>query len=212
MGFVGGKAVSAGPASIHTMRGSDPVLAAPGHMADAVAVDAMRDKAARQNLHDALGMSLRTTPAEGSVAFLNVFCGSQGPRQGKEVRQCVVTRDLLPKSLLWRVVRVRKPEGGHSVSFNSGQGRSAYVSRSSLTVHESFRKKRLSKALKCQVPPEVRAELEAEAKSWDLLSPEEKGLTYCEVYGEPGVASAVDEVQMERVHLGEDLQGDYLDP
>lgn len=116
------------------------------------------------------------------------------PRQGRDVRFCVVKRERFPRRLLWRVVRVRQ-EKGLLVTVGEGEGRSAYVSRDMKSVIESNRKNRMAKALRCSIPPGIFEELKRRAAEWDRLSSGEKGLLFCEVYGEDGVDTAIEEVQ-----------------
>lgn len=139
------------------------------------------------------------------IAFQTTFCRLPQPRQGRNIRQCVITREHLPRSLLWRVVRVRKADGSKVVTFDKGEGRSVYVSKSLESVNESIRKKRLAKALKCHVPHDVQKEIIERATIWDGLSTKEKGLMYCEIYGEEGVSPAVEEVQLATIETCEDL-------
>lgn len=97
---------------------------------------------------------------------------------------------------MWRVVRVRRPDGTTAVTVGEGEGRSAYVSKDLKSVNESIRRKKLGRALKYGVPADAARELQDRAAAWDRLSAAEKGLLYCEVYGEEGVSSAVEEVQL----------------
>lgn len=97
---------------------------------------------------------------------------------------------------MWRVVRVRRADGTTAVTVDEGEGRSAYVSKDLESVKECIRRKKLGRALKHGVSAEVARELHDRAAAWDRLSAAEKGLLYCEVYGEEGVSSAVEEVQL----------------
>lgn len=101
----------------------------------------------------------------------------------------------MPKSLLWRLVRVRQPDGTMVVTFNEGNGRSAYVSKDLQSVTSGIKRKKLSKALKMAVPREIQGRLTECAAAWDRVPPAEKGLLFCEVYGEEGISSAVEELQ-----------------
>lgn len=132
-------------------------------------------------------------------------CRLPQPRQGRHIRQCVVTREHLPKALLWRVVRVRRADGSKVVAFDAGEGRSVYISRSLRLVRESVRKKRLTRALKCAIPDHVILTLLESAEKWESLPVEEKGLLFCEVYAEEGVSPAVEEVQLAAVQHCHDL-------
>lgn len=170
---------------------------------------------------------------------------SRGPRQGRDMRQCIVRRELLPRQLLFRVVRTKtqasKPGAPHpasrprdddhspahrggnrrhagnnlvgngtpNVRVGSGNGRSAYISKELSCVMEATRKNRLSKALRCRIPPQVTAELRRQAHEWNQLPNENKGLFFCEVYNLDGALSPTEQVQhcmISNIHdIAEDL-------
>lgn len=111
------------------------------------------------------------------------------------MRLCVISRQRLPKSLLWRVVRVRKADGSTVVTLDEGEGRSAYVSKDLESVTESLRRKRLNKALKAPVPEEIQQRLSDLAASWDRIPAAERGMLFCDVYATDALSAAVDEVQ-----------------
>lgn len=111
------------------------------------------------------------------------------------MRLCVCSRERMSKSLLWRLVRVRQPDGSTIVTFNEGHGRSAYVSKDLKSVTIGLKRKKLSKALKMAVPRDIQRQLIECAAAWDRVPPTEKGLLFCEVYGEEGIFPAVEEVQ-----------------
>jgi uncharacterized protein len=75
------------------------------------------------------------------------------------MRVCVVTRERVHRSLLWRVVRVAPGE----VSLDVGQGRSAYVTRTLDAVRAARKKNRIGRALRTKVEREVYDELERRA-------------------------------------------------
>ncbi|CAN8076797.1 unnamed protein product [Agarophyton chilense] len=129
------------------------------------------------------------------MAFMSPFCRIHGPRQGKDVRMCVVARERLPRSLLWQIVRAKGADGSYVVKVGRGEGRSAYVSKDYNSVNECLRRKRLSKALRCPVPKNVGEELRTIARKWDTMPLCERGLVFAEVYGAEGVCAAVDEIQ-----------------
>ena len=62
----------------------------------------------------------------------------------------------MDRSLLWRVIRDHRD----GVLLDSGMGRSAYLCRRKTCLEEAYRRKRLQKALRCQVPETVLAALE----------------------------------------------------
>ncbi|MAR07732.1 MAG: DNA-binding protein [Cyanobium sp. NAT70] len=72
------------------------------------------------------------------------------------LRRCVACRQLLDRSLLWRVVRDHKD----GVLLDKGMGRSAYLCTKETCMEEALRRKRLQKALRCQVPDSILAELQ----------------------------------------------------
>ena len=67
------------------------------------------------------------------------------------LRRCVACRQLLDRSLLWRVIRDHKD----GVLLDRGMGRSAYLCQTEACLDEARRRKRLNKALRCQVPDSV---------------------------------------------------------
>ena len=67
------------------------------------------------------------------------------------LRQCVACRKLLNRELLWRVIRDHKD----GVILDKGMGRSAYLCPNENCLKEAMQRKRLQKALRCQVPDEV---------------------------------------------------------
>nr|WP_205909688.1 MULTISPECIES: YlxR family protein [unclassified Prochlorococcus] len=67
------------------------------------------------------------------------------------MRRCVTCRQLLDRQQLWRVIRDHQ-EG---VVLDAGMGRSAYLCPNEGCLEEALRRKRLQKALRCQVPNSV---------------------------------------------------------
>ena len=67
------------------------------------------------------------------------------------LRRCVACRELLDRQQLWRVIR--DPQDG--VLLDRGMGRSAYLCPTEACLDEARRRKRLNKALRCQVPETV---------------------------------------------------------
>lgn len=72
------------------------------------------------------------------------------------LRRCVACRQLMDRSLLWRVIRDHRD----GVLLDRGMGRSAYLCPRKTCLEEAYRRKRLQKALRCQVPETVLAALE----------------------------------------------------
>tara|TARA_B100000029_G_scaffold480878_1_gene529360 strand:- start:422 stop:700 length:279 start_codon:yes stop_codon:yes gene_type:complete len=67
------------------------------------------------------------------------------------LRRCVACRKLFNRELLFKVTR--DYQGG--VVLDGGMGRSAYLCRHEDCLEEACRRKRLQKALRCQVPVTV---------------------------------------------------------
>ena len=63
------------------------------------------------------------------------------------LRRCVTCRQLLDRQQLWRVIRLA--QGG--VALDQGMGRSAYVCPNRDCFEEAKRRRKLQKALRCQV-------------------------------------------------------------
>jgi len=67
------------------------------------------------------------------------------------LRRCVACRQLLDRRQLWRVIRDHRD----GVLLDVGVGRSAYLCPKETCLEEARRRKRLQKALRCQVPDSV---------------------------------------------------------
>ena len=67
------------------------------------------------------------------------------------LRRCVACRQLLDRRQLWRVIRDHQD----GVLLDRGMGRSAYLCPSEDCLEEARRRKRLQKALRCQVQDAV---------------------------------------------------------
>ena len=67
------------------------------------------------------------------------------------LRRCVACRQLLDRRQFWRVIRDHQD----GVRVDSGMGRSAYLCPREACLEEARRRKRLQKALRCQVPDTV---------------------------------------------------------
>ena len=71
------------------------------------------------------------------------------------LRRCVACRELFDRSILWRVIRDHRD----GVLLDQGMGRSAYLCRKESCLEVAQRRKRLHKALRCQVPDSALEEL-----------------------------------------------------
>ena len=67
------------------------------------------------------------------------------------LRRCVACRKLLNRKQLLKVTR----DYQDGVVLEGGMGRSAYLCPNEVCLEESWRRKRLQKALRCQVPNSV---------------------------------------------------------
>jgi uncharacterized protein len=70
-------------------------------------------------------------------------------------RRCIVCRATAPKAKFLQVVR--QPTG--AISINQGAGRSAYICPTPACLGLSHKKKRLERALKSAILPEIYSEL-----------------------------------------------------
>ena len=77
------------------------------------------------------------------------------------LRRCVACRQLLDRRQLWRVIRDHQD----GVLLDEGMGRSAYLCPEENCLEEATRRKRLQKALRCQVPDSVLEVLRERLKS-----------------------------------------------
>ncbi len=67
------------------------------------------------------------------------------------LRRCVACRKLLDRQQLWKVTRDHQD----GVVLEGGMGRSAYLCPNEACFEDAWRRKRLQKALRCQVPDSV---------------------------------------------------------
>lgn len=72
------------------------------------------------------------------------------------LRRCVSCRQLLDRQQLWRVIRLA--DGG--MALDQGMGRSAYLCPNRDCLEEARRRRKLQKALRCQVADSIVATLE----------------------------------------------------
>lgn len=76
-------------------------------------------------------------------------------------RQCMGCNGKFPKPALLRVVR--DPDGNVCLDFTGKKsGRGAYICKNVACLKKAQKTKRLSRALECDVPDEVMAQMEAE--------------------------------------------------
>jgi predicted RNA-binding protein YlxR (DUF448 family) len=67
------------------------------------------------------------------------------------LRRCVACRTLADRRQLWRVIRL----AGGGFALDRGMGRSAYVCPSHDCLLDTQRRRRLQRALRCQVPVSI---------------------------------------------------------
>lgn len=73
------------------------------------------------------------------------------------LRRCVACRTLADRRQLWRIIRL----AGGGFALDRGMGRSAYVCPSHDCLQDTQRRRRLQKALRCQVPASLLESLQA---------------------------------------------------
>ena len=86
------------------------------------------------------------------------------------LRQCVACKKLLDRKQLWKVTRDKKD----GIVLDNGMGRSAYLCPNENCIEESWRRKRLQKALRCQVPSSVIEVLQKRLKESIFLAAKAK--------------------------------------
>lgn len=83
---------------------------------------------------------------------------------GVVLRRCVSCRERRDRSLLWRIIR----QYGDGVVLEGAEtramGRSAYVCPSTNCIEDARRRKRLQRALRCQVSDSIYTALEERLK------------------------------------------------
>ena len=67
------------------------------------------------------------------------------------LRRCIACRKLLDRKQLLKVTKDHQ----NGVVLEGGMGRSAYLCPTEACLDESYRRKRLQKALRCQIPASV---------------------------------------------------------
>ena len=67
------------------------------------------------------------------------------------LRRCVACKTLADRRHLWRVIRL----AGGGIALDQGMGRSAYLCPSHDCLQDTQRRKRLQRALRCQVPASI---------------------------------------------------------
>ena len=86
------------------------------------------------------------------------------------LRQCVACKKLLDRKQLWKVTRDKKD----GIVLDNGMGRSAYLCPNENCIDELKRRKRLQKALRCQVPSSVIEVLQKRLKESNFLAAKAK--------------------------------------
>ena len=84
------------------------------------------------------------------------------------LRQCVACRKLLDRQQLWKVTRDHQD----GVVLARGMGRSAYLCPNEDCLEDARRRKRLQKALRCQVPNSVLEVLQKRLNDCNFLAAE----------------------------------------
>ena len=74
------------------------------------------------------------------------------------LRRCVSCRGLFDRQQLWRVVRLA---GGAGIQLDQGMGRSAYLCATQECLEDARKRKRLQRALRCQVADSIVGILES---------------------------------------------------
>jgi len=84
---------------------------------------------------------------------------NRGPRQGKDMRVCVVSKEKLNRNEMWRVVRCRTspetPANPYTIRINEGNGRSVYIKPCEDTIRAAIKRNALKRSLRCYIPDEI---------------------------------------------------------
>lgn len=82
------------------------------------------------------------------------------PKEKKEpLRMCAVTREMLPKSSLIRLVKTDK--GIKIDNFKKLAGRGVYLTKSSEVIALAKKRKTLNRAFRCEIDDSIYLDLEA---------------------------------------------------
>ncbi|KAA8495719.1 protein YlxR [Porphyridium purpureum] len=100
----------------------------------------------------------------------------RGPRQGRDMRLCIVTRERVNRFDLWRVVRIatgaRAPdEPAAIIAIEQGNGRSVYIKRDVELIRKAQKRNVFSKALRVNVDSSVYDELVRLTELWSARQP-----------------------------------------
>ncbi|NCO76359.1 MAG: YlxR family protein [Cyanobacteria bacterium] len=77
-------------------------------------------------------------------------------RKNKNHRRCISCNRIADRQQFWRIIR-NYPE--HQITLDNGMGRSAYICPQAQCLNLAQKKKRLSRVLKAQIPPEIYQQL-----------------------------------------------------
>lgn len=79
------------------------------------------------------------------------------------LRMCVSCREMKAKKMLLKVVK--SPDGTVSVDLTGKKpGRGAYVCKDEICIKKAEKERRLERALKCSISPELYCELKRESE------------------------------------------------
>lgn len=74
------------------------------------------------------------------------------PNKQKNTRRCISCHLIGDRSIFWRIVK-NYPD--HHLTIDEGMGRSAYICPNPSCLTIAQKKKRLSRALKTEIPPDI---------------------------------------------------------
>lgn len=80
----------------------------------------------------------------------------KNPSKHKNYRRCISCHLIGDRSLFWRIVN-NYPD--HNITLDQGMGRSAYLCPQAQCLNLAKKKKRLSRALKTEIPSEIYEQL-----------------------------------------------------
>ncbi len=80
------------------------------------------------------------------------------------LRRCVTCKKVVDRQHLLKVTK----DYQDGIVIENGMGRSAYICPNDICLNEAWRRKRLQKALRCQIDPTIIEILQQSLKSWNI--------------------------------------------
>ena len=80
------------------------------------------------------------------------------------LRRCVTCKKMANRQQFFKITKDYRD----GLVIENGMGRSAYICRNDICLTEAWRRKRLQKALRCQIDPTIIEILQENLKTWNI--------------------------------------------